>query len=90
MSTYVTVLSLLADGVAPETIARKLDRREDAVRGMIETMARRGHVEQIDCADGTCSSCPMADACGPMESPVQYVVSEAGWQLVDDPAAVEE
>ena len=89
MSTYRTVLSLLADGVAPETIAMKVDRREDAVRGMIETMARRGHVEQVDCTDGACGSCPMADACGPMESPVQYVVSEAGWQLVDDPAVEE-
>ena len=89
MSTYVTVLSLLAEGVAPEMIAERIDRREDAVRGMIETMVRRGHIEQIDCTDGACGSCPMADACGPMESPVQYVVSEAGLKLVD-PAAVEE
>jgi len=88
MSTYVTVLSLLAEGVAPEMIAERINRREDAVRGMIETMVRRGHLEQIDCSDGACGSCPMADACGPMESPVQYVVSEAGWTLVD-PAAVE-
>lgn len=89
MSTYLTVLSLLAEGVAPETIAKKIDRREDAIRGMIETMVRRGHIEQIDCTDGACGSCPMADACGPMESPVQYVVAETGRKLVD-PAAVEE
>jgi len=83
VSTYVAVLSLLAEGADPERIAGTLDRREDAVRGMIETMSRRGHVDRIDCAEGACGACPMADACGPMDSPVQYVVSPDGMDLVE-------
>ena len=86
MSTYRRVLSRLAAGDPPARIAADLDRREDAVRGMIDTMCRRGHLTAVDCAEGACAACPMADACGPMDSPVQYVVSADGWDLIEESA----
>ncbi|WP_253738099.1 FeoC-like transcriptional regulator [Halohasta salina] len=85
MSTYRRVLARLAAGDPPARIAVELDRREDAVRGMIDTMCRRGHLMEVDCAEGACGSCPMADACGPMDSPVQYVVSAEGRALIEAP-----
>lgn len=83
MSTYRRVLARLAAGESPARIATELDRREDAIRGMIDTMCRRGHLVEVDCADGACGACPMADACGPMDSPVQYVVSPDGRALIE-------
>ncbi|WP_138006102.1 hypothetical protein [Halalkalirubrum salinum] len=87
MSTYLSVLRLLAEGTSPERIAVELDRREDAIRGMLETMRRRNHVHRVDCEDSACAACPMADACGPMDSPVQYIVSANGWELIDSSTA---
>mgnify|MGYP006271163123 CR=1 FL=1 len=87
MSTYRRVLARLATGDPPGRIAADLDRREDAIRGMIDTMCRRGHLTEVDCADGACGACPMADACGPMDSPTQYVVLPDGQALIEASAA---
>jgi len=88
MSTYLRVLTQVANGRGPDRIAAELGRREDAVRGMLETMHRRGHVRRIDCEDGACAACPMAESCGgAMGTPVQYVVAADGWDLIEESTA---
>lgn len=91
MSTYRTILARLETGATPERIAADLDRREDAVRAVIESMQREGHVRRIDCGETGCSACPMADACAmPTSQTAQYVVSAAGRELLDDDRPSEE
>jgi hypothetical protein len=83
VSTYRTILARLETGATPERIAADLDRREDAVRAILESMRREGHVRRIDCGETGCSACPMADSCAmPTSQTAQYVVSAAGRELL--------
>ena len=91
MSTYRTILARLETGATPERIADDLDRREDAVRAILESMRREGHVRRIDCSETGCSACPMADACPtPTSQTAQYVVSADGRALLGDERSSEQ
>lgn len=85
MSTYLRVLALISRGTPIPRIADRLDLREDAVLAMVESMVRSGHLQDLDCADGACSACPMSDGCpGPRDGPSQYFVTDAGYALLRD------
>ena len=79
MGTYRSVLESIERGVSISRIALSLDRREDVIRGMIESMIREGLIDDLDCDDGTCSACPMAESCGfGMDIPRSYYVTDRG------------
>ena len=85
MSTYQQVLELISRGTAIPQVADRMDMRQDAVLAMIESMVRSGHLQDLDCADDTCSACPMADGCPvPQDGPSQYFVTEDGRALLRD------
>ena len=79
MSAYRTVLDLLRRGTSIPRIAERTEMRSDALVAMIESMERAGHLRDISCEGETCSTCPMAEACGvQQDGPANYVITEAG------------
>jgi hypothetical protein len=84
MSTYRRVLALVGQGTSLPRIADRLDTSEDAVLAMIESMVRSGHLQDLDCAEGACSACPMSDGCPVPDGPSQYFLTENGRALVED------
>jgi len=77
---------MVAQNVPVSAIAAQLDTREDAVRGMLDSMVREGHLRAIDCDSAACSGCPMADACGMGAdgNPMSYLLTERGRELLDE------
>lgn len=86
MSTYRRVLALATRNVPVATIADRLDTREDAISGMLDSMVREGYLREIDCDSAACSGCPMADACrmGADRTPTSYLLTERGRELLDE------
>ncbi len=80
------MLALVARNVPVRTIAKEVDTREDAVRGMLDSMVREGYLREIDCESAGCSGCPMADACGMGAdgAPMSYLVTERGQNVLED------
>ena len=92
MSTYRRVLALVTRNVPVSTIADRLDTREDAVGGMLDSMVREGYLRAIDCDSAACGGCPMADACGAGAdgAPTSYLLTERGRELLDGAEPVRE
>lgn len=87
MNRYHQTLALLSDGASIEQIATRTDRSRDAIKAMIESMQRAGHLKAITCTEETCTSCPLADACTmALEGPTTYVVTDAGRTVLQDAA----
>ncbi len=86
MSTYRRVLAMVARNVPISTIATQLDTREDAIRGMLDSMVREGYLRAIDCESAACSGCPMADTCGMGAdgTPMSYLLTERGRELLEE------
>lgn len=86
MSTYRRVLALVTRNVPVSAIADRLDTREDAVDGMLDSMVREGYLRAIDCDSAACDGCPMADACGTGAdgTPASYLLTERGRELIDE------
>ena len=85
MGTYLSVLALVRRGAVIETAARELDLREDAVRGMIQSMLREGHLREFGCDDSPCSSCPMGEACGAStDGPASYFLTAEGLEYLGE------
>ncbi|MEF8774855.1 MAG: hypothetical protein V5A23_05830 [Halobacteriales archaeon] len=85
MGTYRAVLAAVSRGRPITAVAEELDLREDAVRGMVRSMLRAGHLRELGCDGETCSTCPMADACGlAAGGPASYVVTDDGMAYLDD------
>ncbi|OYR63234.1 hypothetical protein DJ83_03190 [Halorubrum ezzemoulense] len=84
MSTYRRVLAMVARNVPVSTIATRLDTREDAIRGMLDSMVREGYLRTIDCESAACSGCPMSDACGMGAdgNPMSYLLTQRGRELL--------
>lgn len=79
MGTYRSVLAAIRRGRPIPAVAEALDRREDAIRGMVRSMVSDGYLRELGCEGETCSACPMADSCGlAVDGPSSYVVTEAG------------
>ena len=79
MSSYRRVLALLHEGTPLIRIAETMNMREDALRAMVQSMVREGHLRDLDCDADSCSACPMADGCPiPQDEPASYVISEDG------------
>ena len=79
MNTYRRILAEIRRGKFIDAIATTLDRREDAVRAMVESMVREGHVRDLSCEGDTCDICPMSDSCSMVsDAPVTYTISTAG------------
>ena len=85
MGTYRSVLAAIRQGRPIPAVAEALDRREDAIRGMVRSMVREGYLREFGCEGETCSACPMADSCGlAVDGPSSYVVTEAGVAYLED------
>ncbi|MFW6376536.1 MAG: hypothetical protein ACOC0F_01040 [archaeon] len=85
MGTYRSVLAAIRRGRPIPAVAEALDRREDAIRGMVRSMVSDGYLRELGCDGETCTSCPMADSCGlAVDGPSSYVVTEAGVAYLDD------
>lgn len=79
MGTYRSVLAAIRRGRPIPAVAEALDRREDAIRGMVRSMVSDGYLRELGCEGETCTSCPMADSCGlAVDGPSSYVVTETG------------
>jgi len=90
VSTYRRVLALVTRNVPVSAIADRLDTREDAVDGMLDSMVREGYLRAIDCDSAACSGCPMADACGAGAdgTPASYLLTERGRELLEESESV--
>jgi len=87
VGTYRSVLAAIRRGQPIPAVAEALDRREDAIRGMVRSMVREGYLRDFGCEGEPCSACPMADSCGlAVDGPTSYVVTEAGVAYLDDDA----
>jgi hypothetical protein len=85
VGTYRSVLALVRGGVSVEDVATDLGLREDAVRGMIQSMLREGHLGEFGCDDNPCTSCPMGEACGAMtDGPTSYFLTAEGVDYLTD------
>ena len=85
MSRYQQVLGLISQGTPIPQIVERLNIREDAVLAMVESMVRSGHLQDLDCAGGACSACPMSEGCPvPQDGPSQYFVTEDGLALLTE------
>lgn len=75
---------MVARNVPVSTIATQLDTREDAIRGMLDSMVREGYLRAIDCESAACSGCPMSDACrmGADGNPMSYLLTQRGRKLL--------
>lgn len=79
VGTYQSVLAAIQQGRPIPAVAEALDRREDAIRGMVRSMVREGYLRELGCEGEACSGCPMADSCGlAVDGPSSYVVTRAG------------
>ncbi|MGM0372185.1 MAG: hypothetical protein ACQEQJ_06755 [Halobacteriota archaeon] len=80
MSTYRAVLERINRGQSLETVSDDLGVRPDALRGMIESMLREGHLRELGCVDDSCDVCPMSASCpmGDIQGPASYMVTEQG------------
>ncbi|MDR5656960.1 FeoC-like transcriptional regulator [Halodesulfurarchaeum sp. HSR-GB] len=80
MNTYRTVLERIHRGHSLETVSSDLDVRPDALRGMVESMLREGHLRELGCVDDSCDVCPMSASCpmGDIQGPTSYMVTEQG------------
>ncbi|MFW6458271.1 MAG: FeoC-like transcriptional regulator, partial [Halodesulfurarchaeum sp.] len=64
-------------------IAERLDMRPDAVKAIIESQVRAGHLQDLDSASAACDVCPMSKGCPvPQNGPSQYVISAEGRELL--------
>jgi DNA-binding NarL/FixJ family response regulator len=90
---YRQILTEIQRGKSIDAIATTLDRREEAVRAMVESMVREGHVRDLSCEGDTCDVCPMSDSCSLVsDAPATYVISTDGLDYLtrtDEPDATE-
>ncbi len=81
---YQETLALIARNRSVPEIAAELDTREDAVRGMIQSMVRAGHLQEIGCETTGCSACPMSEACGmDNDHAISYLLTADGQAVLE-------
>ncbi|WP_396275476.1 FeoC-like transcriptional regulator [Halodesulfurarchaeum sp. HSR-GB] len=83
MSVYEEVLGFVNRGIEIRDIAEQLAMRPDAVKAIIESQVRAGHLQDLDCAGSACDTCPMSKGCPvPQDGPSQYVITIDGKKLL--------